>query len=891
MALVSTNSTQEEDLLRLPPQALEAEQSILGSMMLDNRVIDEISSELETRDFYRSDHQAIFSEIIRLDEKGEAADVVTVSESLTNLGELEKVGGLAYLGTLAKNTPNTGNVKSYAKIVRERAILRRLIESANDIIQKAYQPEGKQPEEILDFAESVIFEIAKNNNEAKAGFRKIDGLLAEAVDKIEELFKTKQTVTGVPTGFIDLDTKTTGLQGGDLVIVAGRPSMGKTSFAMNLVEEAAIKQNMPVAVFSMEMPGAQLATRMLASLSRVNSTRLRTGQLNNEDWPKLTSAMSLLQDKHIYIDDTPALSPLEVRTRARRLAAEHEHGLGMIMVDYLQLMRGSDSANNENRTLEISNITRSLKGLAKELDCPIVVLSQLNRSLEQRPNKRPIMSDLRECLTGDSAVFMADTGEYRPIKDLVGKRGFSVLAMDNDFKLKTSECVDVWETGEKPVFELTTKSGNKITASDNHPFYTIDGWKALAELEVGEFVGTPRRIECQVASELEDDEIIMLAHMLGDGCYVKGQPVHYTSQEPASLKVVSSAAKRLWNIDSRQVPDATSSKRWHVYLPSPYPLARGCHHPFMDLLHRVANDKARSYEKKIPDTIFNSSAAQIALFIQHLWSTDGGVFIRSNSRGAHKLHYSSNSKALIIGLKSLLLRFGISSSIQTSQKENYRPSHVLCVTGKPNIIKFAEQIGIFGSKSQTLNKLRNLMGSIVTNPNSDVVPKQIWGKIRELKTERGLTERAFQANLGTQYCGSSLYKSNLSRQRLCRVAHVLESNFLQNVAHSDITWDRIESIENKGTEMTYDMHIVDEHNFIANDFIVHNSGAIEQDADLIMFIYRHEVYEEDTDQKGLAEIIIGKQRNGPIGTVRLAFLGEFTRFENYANPNFTPDHH
>lgn len=391
----TTDTTREEDFLRLPPQAIEAEQSILGSMMLDNRVIDEISSEIETRDFYRSDHQLIFNEIISLDEKGEAADVVTVSESLTNLGKLENVGGLAYLGTLAKNTPNTGNVKSYAKIVRERAILRRLIESANDIIQAAYQPEGRQPEEVLDFAEQMIFEIAKNNNQAKAGFRKIDALLGEAVDKIEELFKTKQTVTGVPTGFMDLDKKTSGLQGGDLVIVAGRPSMGKTSFSMNLVEYAAITQNLPVAVFSMEMPGAQLATRMLASLSRVNSTKLRTGQLDNDDWPKLTSAMGLLQDKSIYIDDTPALSPLEVRTRARRLAAEHEHGLGLIMLDYLQLMRGSDGYS-ENRTLEISNITRSLKGLAKELDCPVVVLSQLNRSLEQRPNKRPVMSDLRE---------------------------------------------------------------------------------------------------------------------------------------------------------------------------------------------------------------------------------------------------------------------------------------------------------------------------------------------------------------------------------------------------------------------------------------------------------------------------------------------------------------
>ena len=420
----SYNNTPEEDVLRLPPQAIEAEQSILGSMMLDNRVIDDITSELEIRDFYRSDHQAIFDEIIKLNGKGEAADVVTVSESLTNQGDLDQIGGLSYLSSLAKNTPNSGNIKSYAKIVRDRAILRRLIESANDILTKAYQPEGKKPEEILDFAESVIFEIAKNNNQAKDGFRKIDDLLGEAVDKIEELFKTKQTVTGVSTGFTDLDKQTSGLQGGDLVVVAGRPSMGKTSFSMNLIEYAAINQDLPVAVFSMEMPGAQLATRMLASLSRVNSTRLRTGQLENDDWPKLTSAIGLLNQKNIYIDDTPALSPLEVRTRARRLAAEHEHGLGMIMLDYLQLMRGNDSGSSDNRTLEISNITRALKGLAKELDCPIIILSQLNRSLEQRPNKRPVMSDLRESgaieQDADLIMFIYRHEVYEPETDQKG---------------------------------------------------------------------------------------------------------------------------------------------------------------------------------------------------------------------------------------------------------------------------------------------------------------------------------------------------------------------------------------------------------------------------------------------------------------------------------------
>jgi len=422
---MAEHSTPEEDLLRLPPQAIEAEQSILGSMMLDNRFIDDISSELESRDFYRNDHQLIYNEIIRLDEKGEAADVVTVSESLTHQGELDQVGGLAYLGSLAKNTPNAGNVKSYAKIVRDRAILRRLIESANDIIQKSYHPEGRTPEEVLDFAESVIFEIAKNNNQAKAGFRKIDGLLAEAVDRIEEMFNNKADVTGTSTGFTDLDKQTSGLQAGDLVVVAGRPSMGKTSFSMNLVENAAIKENKPVAVFSMEMPGTALAARMLASLSRVNAGKLRTGQLDSEDWPKLTSAVGILQDKNIYIDDTPALSPLEVRTRARRLAAEHPEGMGLVMLDYLQLMRGNDGASgNDNRTTEISNITRALKGLAKELECPVIVLSQLNRSLEQRPNKRPVMSDLRESgaieQDADIIMFIYRHEVYEPDTDQKG---------------------------------------------------------------------------------------------------------------------------------------------------------------------------------------------------------------------------------------------------------------------------------------------------------------------------------------------------------------------------------------------------------------------------------------------------------------------------------------
>lgn len=380
------------DSLRLPPQALEAEQSVLGGLMLDSNFIDEVIATLSSEDFYRYAHQTIFKAICALSDDNEPVDVVTVSEWLENVAELESVGGLSYLGTLAQNTPNTANVIAYARIVRERAVLRRLITAANQIVERSYNPQGKSPAEVLDQAEQLIFQISQRDIHRMGGFVPLKGLLKQTIDKVEQLYETKNPITGTATGFADLDDMTAGLQPADLVIVAGRPSMGKTALAMNFAEHAAIEQDIPIAFFSMEMPGSQLAMRLLASLSRVNAQRLRTGKLHDDDWPRLTSTLSMLSERPIYIDDSPALSPLEIRTRARRL--HREHGLGMIIIDYLQLMQTSDSA--ENRATEISAITRSLKNLAKELNVPIVALSQLNRSLEARPNKRPVMSDLRE---------------------------------------------------------------------------------------------------------------------------------------------------------------------------------------------------------------------------------------------------------------------------------------------------------------------------------------------------------------------------------------------------------------------------------------------------------------------------------------------------------------
>ncbi|MBL6917692.1 MAG: replicative DNA helicase [Gammaproteobacteria bacterium] len=378
---------------RLPPQAPEAEQSVLGGLLVDTRRWDEVADLVKSDDFYLRAHKEIFLAVKTLQEGGHPVDVVTTSEWLKNKGTLEQSGGLAYLGELANRTPGTTNVTAYARIVRERSVLRALLDAAAAISDKAYQPEGLDTEALIDFAEKAVFNISDSDRRSLAGFQDIQGLLTQAVDRIEELFQSGAGITGVSTGFKDLDNLTSGLQESDLVVIAGRPSMGKTSLAMNFAENAAVGSKLPVAVFSMEMPGQQLAMRMLSSLGRINAHRVRTGQLHQEDWPRLTSAMGLLDQAPIFVDDSAALTPSELRSRVRRLTREHGK-LGLVIVDYLQLMQTGESA--ENRTVEVSNITRALKIIAKEARVPVAVLSQLNRGLEQRPNKRPIMSDLRE---------------------------------------------------------------------------------------------------------------------------------------------------------------------------------------------------------------------------------------------------------------------------------------------------------------------------------------------------------------------------------------------------------------------------------------------------------------------------------------------------------------
>jgi len=402
------------ETLRLPPHSVEAEQSLLGGIMLDPTSWDQVADVIVRDDFYRSDHKLIFSAIELLTERDQPPDALTVSEHLDRQGQLAAAGGLAYLSQLVRDVPSAANVRAYARIVRERSMLRQLIGIGHSIASSAYDDEGRTVDELVDLAEQRVFDIADRGQRRGSGFVSLKEILPASIDRLDVLSHTEGDITGIPTGFNDMDEKTAGLQRGDLIIVAGRPSMGKTTLAINIAENAAIAHRVPTAIFSMEMSAEQLSFRMIGSIGRVNQSHLRTGRLSDEDWSRIDSAVSIMSDAPLFIDDSPALTPTEVRARARRL--KREHGLGLVVVDYLQLMQVAGT--KENRATEISEISRSLKALAKELAVPVVALSQLNRSVEQRTDKKPVMSDLRESgaieQDADLIVFIYREEVYEP---------------------------------------------------------------------------------------------------------------------------------------------------------------------------------------------------------------------------------------------------------------------------------------------------------------------------------------------------------------------------------------------------------------------------------------------------------------------------------------------
>lgn len=874
----NSNRIVTSNAVNVPPHSVDAEQSVLGGVMLDNRGWDNIADRLRDEDFYRNEHRLIFRAMAKLIERNQPLDVLTVSEALREINELEQVGGEVYLFELANNTPSAANITAYADIVRERSVLRRLISAANDIASSAFNAQGRSIVELLDTAERSVFSISEQGSRGD-GPVNIKSYLAKTMDRIDTLFHSNSPITGMPTGYHDLDSMTSGLQPSDLVIIAGRPSMGKTTLAMNIAENVAIKSRKPVVIFSMEMPGEAIVMRLLSSLCRIDQLRIRTGKLSDEDWPRISSTVSMLSDIPLYIDDTPALSPAEMRARSRRLAKEHGQ-LGLIVVDYLQLMQVL--GYNENRTAEISEISRSLKSLAKELKVPVIALSQLNRGLEQRADKRPVMSDLRECVTGDTLVCLS-TGERVPIQELVGQQP-EVLAMNDKGKITSALCEVIWQVGKKQVYSVNLASGRSIKATSEHRLYGANGWVTVSELATGDRLAMARQLlEPLSPIQWSDDRVVLLGQLIGDGSYLKHQPLRFTNQTKENIDTVVRAAETEFGVTTKiysrdnwqQVVFSGNGNRWHP---------RGVNKWLREL--KIYNQ--RSYEKRIPQEAFKLSNRQIALLLRHLWATDGTIYTRkTGEKGSHVVQYATNSMGLAGDVAALLLRLGIVARTQKVRQGKYLPCYHIKVSGADNMRRFLEIVGAFGPRVPQAEKLSRALIDVEANTNTDTLPIEIFDQVKLAMQSQGVSQRQMASMRGTSYGGTSHFRFAPSREVIENYAHLLHDEKLQAECVKELFWDRVVSITPLGEQEVYDLTVPGLENWLADGIVTHNSGAIEQDADLIVFIYRDEVYNEGSPDKGTAEIIIAKQRNGPIGKLRLTFMGQYTCFENFVRqPNY-----
>ncbi len=873
---VSNRSMGAGDGLRLPPHSVEAEQSVLGGLMLDSAAWDQIADRVIAEDFYRNDHRLIFEAVAGLIERSQPCDAVTLSGHLESQGMLDQVGGLSYLGSLARDTPTAANIRAYADIVRERSVLRQLITAGNLIVGSALEPEGREAREIVDDAERAVFEIAEAGSRGKVGFRAVKSILPEVVNRIDELYHSDGKMTGIPTGFKQLDDMTSGLQPGDLIIIAGRPSMGKSTLAVNIAENAALGSNKSAAIFSMEMSAESLTLRMISSLGRINQSNLRSGRLQEEDWPRIDSAMTQLGGARIFIDETPGLTPTEIRARSRRL--KRERGLDLIVVDYLQLMQVAGT--KENRATEISEISRSLKALAKELKVPVIALSQLNRGVEQRVEKKPVMSDLRECVTGDTPVMLAD-GRRVPIRELVGQTP-EVWAMSEDQKITTAQSDLVWSKGVRQVFRVSLASGRSLRATANHRVFTGEGWKVVGELGPGSRVAVAWRFP-PVANPVtwSDAEISLLGHLVGDGSYLTNRPLRYTTASEANSQLVTECALALGSTVTRQAGRgnwhqlviAGNGNRWHAAGVGAWLKHLGIHNQ-------------RSHQKHLPSAVFQMSDAKIGLLLKHLWATDGCIHVRpAGARGAPRVYFASCSEQLARDVSALLLRLGIVGRIQQVRQHSGRPLWSVGVSGSEQQALFLARVGAFGPRETPAKTLAAKLAATRSNPNVDTLPQELYAQLRSSMSAQGLTRREIGSLRGTIYT-SNKFRHSPSRATFNSYIDLLDSDELRVWTNSDLFWDRVVAVGLEGEEEVFDMTVPGPASWLADGIVSHNSGAIEQDADVILLIYREEVYDKNTTRRGIADIIVAKQRNGPTGDLQLTFLGEYTKFENYAPESY-----
>lgn len=865
------------------PHSEESERAVLGGVMLDSSILPTISGRLRAEDFYSERHQLLYQAMLDLQEEQVEIDLRTLQARLEQRGQFEMVGGLAYLSGLDLDLPDIGRVDTYVEIVKERSIRRRLIQMSGRIIRDCLDG-GLEAKEALGRAEQSVLSLGEEA--IQRGFAQLGNVLHTTLEELEE--RPGTMLTGVPTGFIDFDRISQGLNRGNLIIIAGRPGMGKTSFALNMAQHATIREKKTVGIFSLEMSQQELALRILCSEADISFGRLRSNRVSQKEWTRIIQTVRSIGDAPLFIDDSPNPSLLELASKSRRLKAER--GLSVVIVDYLQLMQAG--GKYENRNLEIAAISRGLKQLAKELEIPVIALSQLSRQPERRgSDHRPQLADLREsgCLAGDTLVTLADSGARVPIRDLAGKSDFAVWALNPEtLKLERALVFRAFSTGTKRLFRLETRLGQSIRATANHKFLTIDGWKRLDELSQGQHVALPRLMPTSAQQTMSDAELALLGHLIGDGCVLPRHAIQYTTREEDLAQTVAGLASEIFGQDVE--PRIVKERSWlQVYLASTRHHTHNRRSAVAEWLDSLGAWGLRSYEKNVPSKVFEQPEAAIGRFLRHLWATDGCIRVPKDGRGYPAIYYATSSPKLARDVQALLLRVGLRGRIERhSQGTKGRDQFHVKISGKSQVLRFTEAVGAVGAyKRESLEEALSYVTARPENTNRDVIPREVWDlHVRPAMRTNGVTHRALHAEIGTAYAGLTIFKQNLSRERALKVALAAGAEALRTLATSDLYWDQIVSIQEEGEEEVFDLTVPGPHNFIANDLVVHNS--IEQDADMVAFIYRDEIYNPTDENKGLAELIIAKHRNGETGTVDLVFLGETTSFRNLDRHGIEP---
>jgi replicative DNA helicase len=863
----------------IPPHNLQAEKSVLGAVLLDEQhfsalVVDE---QLRSDHFYVAAHAAVFDAMLELYKLGQKIDHLTVAERLSQNSRLDEIGGPDAIEELASWVPATGHAREYGRIVREQAQLRALLAATREI-QSDVRNRSASPRELVEQAERAMLEVA--HDERQRSIRPVNDVLHEEIERLQIRTASSSPLTGTPSDFRDLDSLTGGFQPGNLIILAARPSMGKSALVANFAENASLA-GYPVALFSLEMSETELAQRFVASQAKVKGEDLRHGKVSDSQWPKILDASRRLGAAPLYVDDSSDTGVLEVRAKSRRLHHQLEDlgGLKMIIIDYLQLMR--HEGRIESRVEQVGQISRGLKSLARELKVPVIALSQLSRNAEQRAgDKKPILSDLRECVTGDTLVLLAD-GSRVPIRELVGSAP-EVLAIDERHRILRAKSDAVWHVGRRPVVRMRLASGRVLRATRQHRVLAGSGWRKISQLSVGDRVALARRIPEPERPECwPDDRVVWLGQMVGDGSYLKQQPMRYTTASQENSRAVVATSERQFGSTVTRYPGRDN---WHQLLISGngnrwHPRGAGA------WLKELDSFGQGSHTKRIPSTAFRLGDRQIALLLRHLWATDGCIWAgpRANGKFVGTVYYATTSRGLADDVAALLMRLGIVARIISVPSGNGQILNVK-VSGGIDQRRFLATVGVFGPRVDQGVRLDAMLPA--PNTNVDTLPVEIWDKVRHAMASGGLTTRDLAQRRGTAYGGTSHFKFAPSRTTVASYAEVLASKELAEAASSDLFWDRIVAIEADGEEDVFDLTVPGPSCWLADGIVTHNSGQIEQDADLVMFIYREEYYNRESTRPGEADIIIAKHRNGPVGEITLTFSSQYPKFSNYAPPTF-----